>query len=44
MCPSVVLIIKRHPNSEAENDEIQNVQRESKHGFLFCGNYFLKYW
>jgi hypothetical protein len=33
-----------HPNSEAENDEIQNVQRESKHGFLFCGNYILKYW
>jgi hypothetical protein len=28
-----------HPNSEAGNDEIQNVQRESKHGFLFCGNY-----
>jgi hypothetical protein len=25
----------RHPNSEAGNDEIQNVQRESKHGFLF---------
>jgi hypothetical protein len=23
----------RHPNSEAGNDEIQNVQRESKHGF-----------
>ena len=34
----------RHPNSEAGNDEIQNVQRESKHGFLFCGNYILKYW
>ena len=34
----------RHPNSEARNDEIQNVQRESKHGFLFCGNYILKYW
>jgi hypothetical protein len=34
----------RHPNSEADNDEIQNVQRESKHGFLFCGNYILKYW
>jgi hypothetical protein len=33
-----------HPNSEAGNDEIQNVQRESKHGFLFCGNYILKYW
>jgi hypothetical protein len=33
----------RHPNSEAGNDEIQNVQRESKHGFLFCGNYILKY-
>jgi hypothetical protein len=31
----------RHPNSEAGNDEIQNVQR---HGFLFCGNYILKYW
>jgi hypothetical protein len=30
----------RHPNSEAGNDEIQNVQRESKHGFLFI----LKYW
>jgi hypothetical protein len=30
--------------SEAGNDEIQNVQRESKHGFLFCGNYILKYW
>jgi hypothetical protein len=29
----------RHPNSEAGNDEIQNVQKESKHGFLFCGNY-----
>jgi hypothetical protein len=29
----------RHPNSEAGNDEIQNIQRESKHGFLFCGNY-----
>jgi hypothetical protein len=28
----------------ATNDEIQNVQRESKHGFLFCGNYILKYW
>jgi hypothetical protein len=28
----------------AGNDEIQNVQRESKHGFLFCGNYILKYW
>jgi hypothetical protein len=26
------------------NDEIQNVQRESKYGFLFCGNYILKYW
>jgi hypothetical protein len=26
------------------NDEIQNVQSESKHGFLFCGNYILKYW
>ena len=34
----------QHPNSEAGNEEIQNVQRESKHGFLFCGNYFLKYW
>ena len=33
----------RHPNSEAGNDEIQNVQIESKHGFLFCGNYILKY-
>jgi hypothetical protein len=32
------------PNSEARNDEIQNVQRESKYGFLFCGNYILKYW
>jgi hypothetical protein len=31
----------RHPNSEAGNDEIQNFQR---HGFLFCGNYILKYW
>jgi hypothetical protein len=31
----------RHPNSEAGYDEIQNVQR---HGFLFCGNYILKYW
>ena len=30
--------------SEAGNDEIQNVQSESKHGFLFCGNYILKYW
>jgi hypothetical protein len=28
----------------AGNDEIQNDQRESKHGFLFCGNYILKYW
>jgi hypothetical protein len=26
------------------NDGIQNVQRESKHGFIFCGNYILKYW
>jgi hypothetical protein len=26
----------RHPNSEAGNDEIQNVQSKSKHGFLFC--------
>ena len=34
----------RHPNREAGNDEIQNVQSESKHGFLFCGNYILKYW
>ena len=34
----------RQPNSEARNDEIQNVQKESKHGFLFCGNYILKYW
>jgi hypothetical protein len=34
----------RHTNSEAGNDEIQNFQRESKHGFLFCGNYILKYW
>jgi hypothetical protein len=34
----------RHPNSEAGNDEIQNVQSKSKHGFLFCGNYILKYW
>jgi hypothetical protein len=34
----------RHPNSEAGNDEIENIQRESKHGFLFCGNYILKYW
>jgi hypothetical protein len=24
----------RHPNSEAGNDEIQNVRRESKHGFF----------
>ena len=30
--------------SEAGNDEILNIQRESKHGFLFCGNYILKYW
>jgi hypothetical protein len=22
----------------------ENVQWESKHGFLFCGNYILKYW
>jgi hypothetical protein len=28
----------------AGNDEIQNIQKESKHGFLFCGNYILKYW
>ena len=34
----------RRPNSEAGNDEIQNVQSESKNGFLFCGNYILKYW
>jgi hypothetical protein len=35
----------RHPNKEnTGNDEFQNVQRESKHGFLFCGNYILKYW
>jgi hypothetical protein len=42
----------RHPNKEntkvrpemTTNDEIQNVQRESKYGFLFCGNYILKYW
>jgi hypothetical protein len=34
-----------HPNKEnTGNDEFQNVQRESKHGFLFCGNYILKYW
>jgi hypothetical protein len=31
-------------NKVAGNDEIQNVQSESKHGFLFCGNYILKYW
>jgi hypothetical protein len=31
-------------NIQAGNDEIQNVQRESKRGFLFCGNYILKYW
>ena len=29
----------RNLNSEAGNEKIQNVQRESKHGFLFCGNY-----
>ena len=35
----------RHPNKDnTGNDELQNVQRESKHGFLFCGNYILKYW
>ena len=35
----------RHPNKEnTGNDEFQNVQRESKHGFLYCGNYILKYW
>jgi hypothetical protein len=34
----------RKYQSEAGNDEIQNVQRENKHGFLFCGNYILKYW
>ena len=35
----------RHPNKEnTGNDEFQNVQREIKHGFLFCGNYILKYW
>ena len=35
----------QHPNKEnTENDEFQNVQRESKPGFLFCGNYILKYW
>jgi hypothetical protein len=42
----------RHPNKEntkvrpemTTNDEIQNIQRESKYGFLFCGNYILKYW
>ena len=37
-------ICYRHPNSETGNDEIQNVQKESKHGFLFCGNSILKYW
>jgi hypothetical protein len=37
----IVAIFEKH---EAGNDEIQNVQRESKHGFLFCGNYILKYW
>jgi hypothetical protein len=40
----IFLIWYRHPNSEAGNDAIQNVQSESKHGFLFCGNYILKYW
>jgi hypothetical protein len=35
----------RHPNKEnTGNDEFQNVQRENKHGFLFCGNYNLNYW
>ena len=31
----------RQPNSEARNDEIQNIQRESKHGFwaLSCSLY-----
>jgi hypothetical protein len=37
-------ICYRHPNSETGNDEIQNVQKESKHVFLFCGNSILKYW
>jgi hypothetical protein len=35
---SIRQIWYRHPNSEAGNDEIQN------HGFLFCGDYILKYW
>jgi hypothetical protein len=34
---SIRQIWYRHPNSEAGNDKIQNVQRESKHGFLFYG-------
>ena len=34
---SIRQIWYRHPNSEAGNDEIQNIQRESKHGFLFYG-------
>ena len=34
---SIRQIRYRHPNSEAGNDKIQNVQRESKHGFLFYG-------
>jgi hypothetical protein len=37
-------IISNSYNEMFGNDEIQNVQRESKHGFLFCGNYILKYW
>ena len=43
--PNMVSTSKwRKYQSETGNDEIQNVQRESKHGFLFCGNYILKYW
>jgi hypothetical protein len=37
-------IISNSYNEMAGNDEIQNVKKESKHGFLFCGNYILKYW
>jgi hypothetical protein len=38
----------RHPNKENTKVRLEmakfKMSRERKHGFLFCGNYILKYW